>query len=145
MPLADSNIWLALAVLQHPFHRAARNWFGGLTQARSVFFCRSTQQSFLRLLTTRAVFVPFRSPPLRNRAAWSVYEGLAADRLVAWTDEPPGLLSHWKRLTDVPRASPKMWMDAYLAAFAIAGRHRFVTTDKAFLQYKGLDVLVLTP
>ena len=40
-------------------------------------------------------------------------------------------------------ASPKLWMDAYLAAFALTGGYRMVTTDTAFRQFQGLDVLVL--
>ena len=40
-------------------------------------------------------------------------------------------------------ASPKLWMDAYLAAFAIAAKQQLVTTDKAFRQFKDLDLLVL--
>jgi predicted nucleic acid-binding protein len=40
-------------------------------------------------------------------------------------------------------ASPKLWMDAYLAAFALAGRYSMVTTDAAFRQFRGLDLLVL--
>ena len=40
-------------------------------------------------------------------------------------------------------ASPKLWMDAYLAAFALAGRNQKVTTDAAFRQFQGLDLLVL--
>lgn len=32
---------------------------------------------------------------------------------------------------------------AYLATFLIAGRHQLVTTDQAFTQYTGLDLLVL--
>jgi len=35
-------------------------------------------------------------------------------------------------------------MDAYLAAFALSGAHQLVTTDRAFKQFKGLDLLVLT-
>jgi predicted nucleic acid-binding protein len=34
-------------------------------------------------------------------------------------------------------------MDAYLAAFALTGRHQVVTTDKAFRQFKGLAVELL--
>ena len=37
-------------------------------------------------------------------------------------------------------ASPKLWMDAYLAAFALAGGCRMVTTDAAFKQFAGLDL-----
>jgi predicted nucleic acid-binding protein len=34
-------------------------------------------------------------------------------------------------------------MDAYLAAFAVRAGCRMVTTDTAFRQFQGLDVLVL--
>ncbi|MBI3924942.1 MAG: hypothetical protein HY319_05325 [Armatimonadetes bacterium] len=37
----------------------------------------------------------------------------------------------------------ELWMDAYLAAFAIAGGSRIVTTDFAFKQFPGLDLLIL--
>jgi predicted nucleic acid-binding protein len=35
-------------------------------------------------------------------------------------------------------------MDAYLAAFAITGGYQLVTTDKAFKQFKGLNLLILS-
>lgn len=40
-------------------------------------------------------------------------------------------------------ASPKLCTDAYVAAFAAAGGHRMVTTDAAFRQFAGLELLVL--
>ena len=49
----------------------------------------------------------------------------------------------WKDLAARGTASPKLWMDAYLAAFALAGEYRLVTTDAAYRQFKGLDLLVL--
>jgi predicted nucleic acid-binding protein len=36
-------------------------------------------------------------------------------------------------------------MDAYLAAFARAGGHRLVTTDRAFRQFSGVDLVLLPP
>ena len=39
--------------------------------------------------------------------------------------------------------SPRVWMDAYLAAFARAEGCTLVTTDGAFKQFEGLDFLVL--
>ncbi len=38
---------------------------------------------------------------------------------------------------------PKLWMDAYLAAFAAAAGVRLVTTDAAFGQFAGLQHIVL--
>ena len=77
MLLADSNVWLALALSKHVFHAPVRAWLGEQAP-REALYCRSTQQSFLRLLTTRAVLAPYGIPPLTNQAAWSVYDGLRA-------------------------------------------------------------------
>jgi toxin-antitoxin system PIN domain toxin len=144
MPLADSNVWLALALSKHEFHPASRRWLRRQSQREAALFCRSTQQSFLRLLTTTAVSAPYGIPALSNQAAWSVYEGFLADERIAWAEEPRGLEASWKKLGGGSKASPKLWMDAYLAAFAISGGHQLVTTDKAFKQFKGLDLLVLS-
>ncbi len=143
MVLADSNVWLALTLSKHTFHQVAQAWFDRQKASASVLFCRSTQQSFLRLLTTRAVLALYETPPLSNQSAWRVYEGLQADERISWTVEPRGLETQWKKLTNGSRASPKLWMDAYLAAFALAGEYQLVTTDKAFKQFRGLDLLVL--
>ena len=143
MPLADSNIWLALALSKHQFHGAARTWLAE-RGPQEALLCRSTQQSFLRLLTTRAVLAPYGIPPLSNQAAWSVYDSLLADERIVWVAEPSGLEASWRKLAGGSKASPKLWMDAYLAAFAMAGGHQLVTTDKGFKQFKGLDLLVLS-
>ena len=59
MFLADSNIWLALALIHHEFHPAVRAWLAASDPQETVCFCRATQQSFLRLLTTAAVWAPY--------------------------------------------------------------------------------------
>jgi len=143
MVLADSNIWLALAISKHAFHPMARGWLAGRAP-REALFCRATQYSFLRLLTTAAVLAPYGIPPLGNKAAWSVYEGFLADERISWVEEPRGLDAYWKKWAAGSKASPKLWMDAYLAAFAVAGGYELVTTDKAFKQFKGLSLLVLS-
>ncbi len=143
MPLADSNVWLALALSKHSFHDAARAWLAKRAP-REALFCRATQQSFLRLLTTAAVFAPYGIPPLSNKAACSVYEGFLADERITWVQEPAGLDRLWKKLAGGSKASPKLWMDAYLAAFALAGGHPLATTDRAFKQFKDLRLVVLS-
>jgi toxin-antitoxin system PIN domain toxin len=144
MPMADSNVWLALALSKHVHHAAARAWLSRQAPPETVKFCRSTQQSFLRLLTTSAVFTPYGIPPLTNKAAWTFYERFRADKRMSWVAEPRGLESIWKKLAGGSRPSPKLWMDAYLAAFAMAGEYQLVTTDTAFKQFKGLDLVVLS-
>jgi uncharacterized protein len=142
--LCDSNVWLALALSKHVHHSAARKWLEKVEKPASVFLCRATQQTFLRLLTNAAVLGSYGTPPLTNREAWSAYEALLADDRIAFrADEPAELESLWKDLAVRGTASPKLWMDAYLAAFALSGRYRMVTTDGAFRQFQGLDLLVL--
>jgi toxin-antitoxin system PIN domain toxin len=143
MKLADTNVWLALVISKHLFHDAAQDWLDTETLDRNIVFCRCTLQSFLRLITTAAMLKPYGALPFNNREAWELYERLLADRRISIVNEPPGLEAQWKALATRETASPKVWMDAYLAAFAIAGAHQFVTTDHAFTQYTGLDLLVL--
>jgi toxin-antitoxin system PIN domain toxin len=100
--------------------------------------------TFLRLLTNAAVLSPYGNPPLTNRQAWETYQALLADDRIAFrSEEPAGLEALWRRFAVRGTASPKLWMDAYLAAFALSGGCRLVTTDTAFRQFGGLDVELL--
>ena len=141
--LCDSNVWLALALSKHIHHSPVRKWLDKVDEPASILWCRATQQSFLRLLTNASVLRPYGNPPLTNREAWSVYKALLADDRIIFREEPAGLDPLWKDLAVRGTASPKLWMDAYLAAFAMAGGFRMVTTDAAFAQFRGLDLLVL--
>lgn len=142
--LCDSNIWLALVLSQHQHHRAVQAWLGTIERPGAVCFCRVTQQSLLRLLTTAAVMSRYGNSPLTNRQAWQLYEHiLTDDRIVARIAEPPRLETRWKALAVSGLASPKVWMDAYLAGFALAGGYGLVTTDKAFRAFPGLDLTLL--
>ena len=81
--------------------------------------------------------------PMSNKKAWSIYESFIADKRVGWADEPLGLDHQWKKWTSGPMPSPKLWMDAYLAAFALTGKFRLATTDRGFRQFNGIDLLLL--
>lgn len=144
MVLCDSNVWLALTLSKHVHHGAARRWWEAVDEPTSVCFCRATQQTFLRLLTNASVLGAYGNPPLTNRQAWKAYEALLADdRIVFRSEEPAGVERRWKQFALRATASPKIWMDAYLAGFAIAGGYRMVTTDAAFKQFRGLDLELL--
>lgn len=144
MDLCDSNVWLALALSRHVHHAKAVRWFDAVKDPASVFFCRATQQSLLRLLTNASVLSPYGNPPLTNRQAWDAYAALLADYRVGFrAEEPTGLEAHWKRLALRDTASSKLWMDAYLTSFAVVGGYRLVTTDQAFDQFRGLDLELL--
>jgi len=142
--LCDSNVWLALIHRRHSNHRVVHDWFETVLEPKSVFFCRATQQSLLRLLTSAAIFARFGDPPLTIQQAWGAYDTLLADDRIAFlAHEPAGLESRWRQYATRNTASPKLWMDAYLAAFAQAGGYRMVTTDAAFRQFAGLDLALL--
>lgn len=72
------------------------------------------------------------------------YEDLLADdRIVLRAEEPAGLEARWTQFALRDTASPKMWMDAYLAGFARAGGYRLLTTDAAVKKFEGLDLDLL--
>jgi hypothetical protein len=50
----DSNVWLALILSRHVHSKRARSWFEGAVEEQ-FFFCRFTQLTVLRLLTTESV------------------------------------------------------------------------------------------
>jgi len=144
LKLADSNILVALAVAEHQHHDTASEWLTAQISFGEVAICRATQTALLRLLTTKSVMNGYGSRPLTNREAWDVYQGLLADRRITYLQEPPNVDQHWQRLAVREMSSPKLWMDAYLAAFAVGAGCELVTFDSAFQQFDGL-ILELLP
>jgi toxin-antitoxin system PIN domain toxin len=136
--LCDANIWVAITRASHEHHRIAADWFECLSAGDSAAFCRSTQQSFLRLLTNAFVT---RQPPLSNDEAIRGYRSLRRDVRVVWLEEPAGLEEKWLSFAEVSTPSPNRWMDAYLAAFALLAGARLITFDRGFRVFRGLDWL----
>jgi toxin-antitoxin system PIN domain toxin len=143
MKLPDVNIWLALALSGHSHHKAARSWLDAQEAASSIFFCRATQQGLLRLLSTAEVMTCYGIPPLSNCEAWGVMESFMEDDRIAFANEPADVGEVWKNLAIRDTHSPKLWMDAWLAAYAIASGFELVTTDKAFKQFKRLPLRLI--
>jgi uncharacterized protein len=80
----------------------------------------------------------------RHEEAWAVYQALVTDERIALiADEPRELGARWRTFAVGATASPKLWMDAYLAAFSLTGGHRMITTDTGFRQFVGLDLDLL--
>ncbi len=138
--LFDSNCWLAIAHEFHGAHNAALQAIDTATVEQPAFFCRSTEQSVLRLLSTAAIQATYQSPLITNEGAIRLLNMWQAEPNVSFIDEPPSTRDLWLRLANRNTTSPKLWMDAYLAAFAISGGLRFVTTDKAFRQFESNDL-----
>ena len=62
----------------------------------------------------------------------------------ATLSRPAGTVARWHALASRETAPPKLWMDAYLAGFAIAGGLGLLTLDCDFKQFAamGLDATV---
>ncbi|MBV8707130.1 MAG: PIN domain-containing protein [Acidobacteriaceae bacterium] len=134
----DVNVWLAL-ILDHHVHRTAALQWWNRPDTGQVGLLRLTQTSVLRLLTTAAAM---DSKPLTLSEAWQTYDRLYEDDRVALFPEPTGLERDFRRLSSAKTASPKVWADAYLVAFASCHQGQLVTFDRA-LENRGADCLVL--
>ena len=142
--LLDTSLWVALAFSKHPTHASAQQVFGEADSAQPIAFCRATQQSFLRLITTPRLHNLYDSPPFSNQQAWALCQQLLALPQVTYLEEPPGLATHWQKYASLPSPSPKVWMDAYLAAFTRAHGITLVTLDKDFKNFPSLRLRLLS-
>jgi toxin-antitoxin system PIN domain toxin len=103
--------------------------------------CRLTQLGLLRLATNPQAF---GDEAVTLADAWRLYDAILADPRIFFADEPPNLLPLWRGFTDRQTFSPKVWNDAYLAAFASVATCELITFDRGFSQYAGLPVSVLS-
>lgn len=127
--LPDVNVWLALASRRHVHAPICSSWISSI-QSGEIVFCRVTQMGLLRLLTNESVM---GSDVLSSREAWRVYRTILEDERIQFASEPFALEPEWKKLTVQDQPTPKIWTDAYLAAFARAGGMQLVTLDRAVL------------
>lgn len=140
--LCDVNFLVPVCYDHHVFHAGALRWLASNSRAGEFVVCRASQLGLLRLLNNPAAM---REDVLTVDEAWRVFDALMRDDRFAFAVEPPGLEAALRRLMRGAAFSPKRWQDAYLAAFAVAGRLSLVTFDAAFRQFDGLDVALLKP
>jgi hypothetical protein len=134
----DSNVWLALCVSRHVHAERAMRWFEGADKEQ-FFFCRFTQLTVLRLLTTESAL---GADTQTMAGAWELLDNIQADDRIAFLTEPEGLERELRSHSKPTTRSPKVWADAYLLAFASASGLKLITFDRA-LKGRGADVLVL--
>jgi uncharacterized protein len=124
----DINLWIALSSANHAHTGPAWEWYRSLDDEAYLHFCRQTQLGLLRLLTTESVM---RDHTQTLRGAWRVYERWRNQDKVGFLEEPYGLDLLFQAGSDLSQASPKLWNDAYLAAFSEAAGLTLVTFDRA--------------
>jgi toxin-antitoxin system PIN domain toxin len=144
--LLDTNFWIALTLDTHPGHVLAITWHANAPLGRgSLLFCRHTELSFLRLTTQEATMQAFGKKPFSNTEAARFLASVQADPTVASVPETPGTKDLWLKLAASSTPSPKVWMDAYLAASAIQSGVELLTFDKSFRKFEkaGLQLRLL--
>jgi toxin-antitoxin system PIN domain toxin len=120
----DVNVWVVLAI-KHLHQKLALDWWQ--QERGAIGFCRLTQIGLLRLLTTSAVM---DGKPFTMTQAWNGYDVFAGDERVEFVAEPPAVERAFRGLSSSAHASPKLWADAYLTAFANECGGSIVTFDR---------------
>jgi len=113
--------------------------FGSSGPEKRFLFCRFTQITVLRLLTTDQIM---GKDAKTMSEAWSLWDRVWADTRIVFLPEPDDIEKEFRSRSRLSSASPKVWADAYLLAFAAVAGLKFVTFDRA-LKSHGVDVLVL--
>jgi uncharacterized protein len=134
----DANVWLALLWGRHVHSERAREWLERAS-GEQFFFCRFTQLTVLRLLTSAAVM---GGDVRRMSEAWDLWDKVCADDRVLFLSEPEAVEPELRRQSTLSSSSPKVWADAYLLAFATVAGLKLVTFDKK-LRSRGPEVFVL--
>lgn len=147
--LPDINVWLALAVQEHPHHQAAlRYWaevqveigrqgadaYGG-GAGPCLWFCRVTMLGLVRLLCQPKAVGP---GALDTPAAWALYTRYRALPHIGLLREPEGCDDALRTLVGAGSLPPRLWTDAYLAALSLSAGLRLVTFDRDFERF-GLE------
>lgn len=136
--LLDVNVWLALAIEEHPHHEAAASYWA--RSGTSRFFCRLSAMSLVRLLTHPKLM---HDKPLTLSKAWALYRSFVVLPGVAMLAEPEGL-DHDLEALVMPRLPSRLFTDAYFAALARKAQVRLVTFDRDFERFDQLGMLRLS-
>jgi predicted nucleic acid-binding protein len=80
--------------------------------------------------------------PLSMAQAWNAYDVLAGDERVEFVPEPPAVERAFRGLSSSAHASPKLWADAYLTAFANECGGSVVTFDRSLARRSGNSVFL---
>ncbi len=124
----DVNVWLALNFSRHAHNTTAVRWYKALGDSATFVFCRHTQLGLFRLLSTEVVM---QQDVLSQQECWRVFDEWYKSGEAILAGEPAALEADLRPRTTEKIATPKVWADAYLAAFAESANLTLVTFDKA--------------
>ncbi len=132
--LCDVNLLLAVCYDRHIHHLSALAWLD-VQEPSDVILCRNTQLSLLRLLCNAVVM---GEDVCTLAQAWAIYDTILSDERFVFYSEPEGIEVLLRVYTQSSLASPNLWSDAYLAAFARTADLQLATFDKGFQKFEGL-------
>ncbi|MEX2578178.1 MAG: TA system VapC family ribonuclease toxin [Verrucomicrobiales bacterium] len=140
-------MWIASYFKGHPHHAIAAEFMRGRSVDEPASLSRAVELSWLRLVTTASVCRGNGAAVLTNPAAIEALDLWRSRPQIRRLDaEPEGTRELWLELAGIPSASPKVWMDGYLAAFAIRAGLPFATLDIDFRRFEaaGLQLHLVT-
>lgn len=111
-----------------------------LDRRESFIFSPQIAASFLRLVTNSRIF---REPSSASEA-WLFVDALETHPAAVFTDLDPMAFGIFKHICLVAEATGNAIPDAYAAALAIRQDAVFVTADKGFERFKGLELEILS-
>lgn len=148
--LPDINVWLALAVQEHPHHTLAHQyWASALADQAAqgslgepcLWFCRTTMLGLVRLLCQpKAV----GAGALELAPAWALYQQYRAMPQIGLLTEPADCETRIQTLLSSAALPARLWTDTYLAALAQSAGLRLVTFDRDFMRF-GLTRCLILP
>ncbi len=93
----------------------------------------------LRILTNRAAM---RDEVKSASEFWSGWQRLIEDDRFLMCLEPAGFEAAWRELTGTLSKGTAAETDAYLAAFALAGKHSLVSFDRGMNRFAKIELLI---
>ena len=137
--LCDVNVLLALVYARHAHHDQAVRWVDDKRE-QEIVLCRATQLALLRLLSNATVM---QQDTCTHKNAWQIWDSILSDDRFVFVSEPDGIERYLRQYTQVDVPSPKLWQDAYLAAFCRSTALQIATFDRGFRRFPDLQFVLL--
>jgi len=107
------------------------------------YLSRPVELSWLRLVTSAAICRVYGAALLTNPAAIeALHLWRTQPNIRCLNTEPEGTRELWLELAAIPSASPKVWMDAYLAALAIRADLPLATLDSDLRRFESAGLVL---
>ncbi len=143
--LPDVNVWLALAIEEHPHQAIAKAYWNALQVSplaeRNLWFCRVTMLGLVRLLSQLKVM---GDRALNLAQAISVYQGFRAVPGVDLLSDADSTEQCFTNLIGHQDLPDRFCTDAYLAALSESTGARLVTFDEDFKRFELTNCLKLS-